>query len=263
MKKINDMLVSANVDEVEESPPKWPSVDEAMIAVREEVESILAPLRALSVDEMTDDNAASFTAAVDKAMEWRREALTRRRGLSFVISGPVGIGKTTIMKSLANSSVYVYFVTSPSGGIEDYTLVSQSRFLDAPTLIRDLENTEIGRVLVGDSRWSKQRDGEFPIKALFIDDLGREGTIPFVASADQDEERQRRYWSLFDFCYEKKVSLVISSNVPLIGIDGGFNPEFVGIIGEAAFDRLVEMAPAGFMFDLSGLPSARHGLGGR
>ena len=97
--------------------------------------------------------------------------------------------------------------------------------------------------------------GAAPI--IVIDEVGDEGFIPFVKQdADsQAFERQARYRSVIDYCYRNGVSVVMTSNLTAT--------QLAKHIGGRAWDRLAEMAPLGFIVDMTGVPSWRMKESGR
>lgn len=92
-------------------------------------------------------------------------------------------------------------------------------------------------------------------KVICIDDVGAEGNIEYVSTARQEVERQSRYTRIVDHCYREKVSLIITGNLTIHGL--------AAWVGGRAWSRLLEMAPAGAMLDMTGVPDYRRKVGGR
>lgn len=90
---------------------------------------------------------------------------------------------------------------------------------------------------------------------MVIDDVGAEGVLEFVGKEHQVVERQARYFRFIDHCYANDIPGVITTNLPLA--------ELAAHLGRRAWDRLMQMAPAGQMVDMSGVPSWRVKAGGR
>lgn len=95
--------------------------------------------------------------------------------------------------------------------------------------------------------------GTSPIMA--IDDIGAEGEIPFIKADRQEQERQARYFRIINYCYEKGVSVVITANLTI--------PQLAAHVGGRCWSRLMEMAPQGFIIDMTGCPDWRRRTSGR
>lgn len=92
-------------------------------------------------------------------------------------------------------------------------------------------------------------------RVILIDDVGREGSIPFVRSTEQASEIQTRYYDLINYCYRQKLSVIMTSNYRL--------NELATFLGGATWSRLLEMVPDGFMIDITGVRDYRPIAGGR
>lgn len=92
---------------------------------------------------------------------------------------------------------------------------------------------------------------------IVIDDVGAEGLIPFVRQDEhiQAGERHARYFKLLDYCYNAGISVIITGNLTLDAL--------ATHVGGRAWSRLLEMAPAGFMIDMTGVPDYRRRQSGR
>lgn len=90
---------------------------------------------------------------------------------------------------------------------------------------------------------------------IVIDDVGAEQTLPFVGKDDQEAEKQARYFRVIDYCYGRGISVIMTSNLK--------PPQLAELLGGRCWDRLSEMAPRGFVIDLSGVPSWRRAQSGR
>ena len=97
------------------------------------------------------------------------------------------------------------------------------------------------------------RVGGTPV--IVIDDVGTEGTIPYVSAAQQAYEMQARYFMVINYCYERHISVVITANMTI--------DEMAAHIGGRAWSRLQQMAPAGLIIDMTGVPDWRRQEGGR
>ena len=94
---------------------------------------------------------------------------------------------------------------------------------------------------------------------MLIDDVGTEGALEFVAERRQEAEMHARYFKAIDYCYQQGIGVLMTSNLPLTG-NGKVLADH---IGGRAWSRLLEMAPAGLMVDMSGVPDYRRKAGGR
>lgn len=197
-------------------------------------------------------------AAVNAAREWQRlrryqvaenkrqheagEEITVKPHASLVLlataEDPVnctgyGCGKTHIAKAVLWSEAFV---------LDGVPFAPAGNFYEAARLVANLD---------GETRPSAEIRG--PI--LVIDDVGTEGTIPFVAKESQDSERHARYFKAINYCYDAGISVVITANLT--------TDQLAAHIGGRAWSRLLEMAPSGMIVDLSGVPDYRRRQGGR
>lgn len=94
-----------------------------------------------------------------------------------------------------------------------------------------------------------------PAPIIVLDDVGTEGAIQFVGKELQVSERHARYFKIFDYCYQAGVSVVVTANLTIDGL--------MATIGGRAYSRLLQMAPSGFILDMTGVPDYRRKAGGR
>lgn len=169
-------------------------------------------------------------------------------GLSFVLSGPVGVGKTTIARNLLKAAEESYGVLDENGLLE-FTMSSLKA--------REISGADIMPMLK-DAETTLGLDNMFrDARIILIDDIGTE-ELPFVSALDKKLVRQNRYGELVNWCWRNRRSLIVTSMVPL-RIGEELNPEFIEILGEKAFDRLWQMSSS-YMFTLTGFPSYRRRL---
>ena len=90
---------------------------------------------------------------------------------------------------------------------------------------------------------------------VVIDDVGSEQNIEYVGAVNQAREVEHRFFKVVNYCYQRQVSLIITTNLTL--------EKLAEHVGKRAWSRLQEMAPAGFMIDLAGVPDYRRQKGGR
>lgn len=92
-------------------------------------------------------------------------------------------------------------------------------------------------------------------EVVVIDDIGREGVLPYVSKDVQTAEMQNRYYRVIDFCYRRFKngkpcpSLILTSNMRV--------DELKQFLGGANWTRLEEMAPEGYIHDLTGVRNYR------
>lgn len=148
-----------------------------------------------------------------------------------------GCGKTHVARACLWSIAYV---------IDGEPVAPAGKFFMAGDIINRLD---------GETHASNELAGA-PV--VVVDDAGdTEGLIPFVRQDDRSQalERQARYFKLIDYCYSAGVSLIITGNLTLDAL--------ASHVGGRAWSRLLEMAPAGQMVDLTGVPDYRRQTGGR
>lgn len=94
-------------------------------------------------------------------------------------------------------------------------------------------------------------------KIVMIDDVGKEGALRFVATADQAIEKQSRYFQIFNHCCReaKNISGILTTNLPL--------PALIELIGSHSWSRLQDMAPKGRVFDMQNYADYRQWRSGR
>jgi hypothetical protein len=157
-----------------------------------------------------------------------------------------GCGKTHIARAIQWASYFSLddgTPIAPAGKF--YTAHDLMELLGSGNSMRDLAppftDTSAGRM-----------DGT-PV--LVIDDVGVEGTLPYIAVGRQEQELQARYFEVVNYCYTRKISVVITANMRV--------NELAQHVGGRAWSRLQEMAPSGFIVDMTGVPDYRRAKGGR
>jgi len=206
----------------------------------------------VTLDEMNTSHLSArqrvlFESLVDAAREWISR-MQQVPGLSFVLSGPVGVGKTTIARNLLKAAEESYGVLDENGLLE-FTMSSLKA--------REISGADIMPMLK-DAETTLGLDNMFrDARIILIDDIGTE-ELPFVSALDKKLVRQNRYGELVNWCWRNRRSLIVTSMVPL-RIGEELNPEFIEILGEKAFDRLWQMSSS-YMFTLTGFPSYRRRL---
>lgn len=196
-----------------------------------------------TLSELSTENAM-VKLAVKMCYEWAKRKRDEYQDASLVFCGPVGTGKTHIAKSLLWSMPLT---------LGDGTAVAYAgRFFVASDLMM-LMNPTRGDSGVMDIPRPASFIGNVPM--VVIDDVGTEQTIPFVKADEQGTEIQARYFRVIDYCYTWQISLVVTSNLSI--------EQLSKYLGQRNWDRLGQMAPAGFMIDLAGVASWRKKRSGR
>lgn len=204
----------------------------------------------LTTDHLGQADAARLAGAIADASHWIQLFKARQvLGVSIVLTGGYGIGKTTILHNMRAAALTRVFVGDPDAPdweqmIPAGRLITASQAMGLMASERPLTQALYG------------------VRALAIDDIGTE-EIKGVRWEDIDRIRHKRYKELFDFCLNRKtkIPLLISSNTSAVlpGPDPDtwiVNPVFVEILGGAAWSRLFDYAQ-GHIHDLTGLPDYR------
>lgn len=216
----------------------------------------LASLNLPRLDDLTTDHLNSgqrqnFNELLATVRRWRG-LIAYTPGLSFAILSPnIGIGKTHIAQSVATSFASITGDLAYENDLPLFSIQNSARIYTARELIN---------LLGGDNAQPLSQIAPAYIRCLVIDDLGREGYLDYVKASDQQNEKQARYFHLIDYIYKRRrgsqpVSLFITSNYLAADVEN--------LIGPAAWDRLLELAPRGYIREITGLPSYRRIASGR
>lgn len=223
---------------------------------------------------LTPDLAIQLERGIDTARAWLADC-ERVKGLSFVITGGTGTGKTTIAENLRR----VYDLFDVVGGDEaDQEYIAKIEGLVArgemtPEYAAELTSGIIqevirvpGGILIEAGELIKIIAEPISMRTKFdqyqvicVDDVGTE-VIDYTNERTFGVNRQKLYGRFLNYCYRRDKHLIITSEVPLLmgsGDDLAFNSEFVDIFGSKAFSRL-QAKSRGYMVELSGLPDYRE-----
>ena len=216
-----------------------------------------------------DTSHPQVAEAVAAAREWGAEKIAGNDGISLILSGPNGVGKTHIANSILWSMRYF-----PDDSVTNIQ-IPLGRFHMASDLILGMEpyKTERGpAVQVNPSYFV----GRSPI--VIVDDIGGQINMPYISADRQKEEIHARYFMFVDHCINRNIeqwasdgsaviesvhsppSLIMTTNLSL---ENGVDSEFARHVGSRVWDRLQEICPSGMMVGMDGVPSYRAKLGGR
>jgi len=216
--------------------------------VREAGKPVLSDL---VTDHMDAQEANVYQDMLKGVKRWRT-LRTQVPGLSLLLlsrsvnGNPTysgyGVGKTTILRALQWTIGTVFSATEADGGDEAFStfMVPSGIYWTASEAI----------AWAGDHMLGLENDLTPPV--FFLDDVGREVALKFVAGRDQEKEVASRLTYFVDYCYERKIGLVIAAN---------YSPtDFSDKLGGAAHSRFTQMTTHGdetFRFSLTGIPDYR------
>lgn len=194
-----------------------------------------------STRHMTDEQRDLIYSAAEAVVSFITD-LRDGRSPSMIISsvpnadtGGYGCGKTALAKAIHQYNCKAYehngrTITKPKGTfITSYDLMKQF----------DSKDFEIASFL------------PYIGNLLVIDDLGREGTLQYEArnEASQRAQIHTRYSAILNYCYDNKISVVITTNLT--------GAKMEGLIGGDGRSRLLAMVPPKYRLNLSGIPDWR------
>jgi hypothetical protein len=185
--------------------------------------------------------------AVQAAKAWAARKRDGYEDASLVLVGPNGTGKTHIARAILWSICYT---------VDGAQVAPVGKFFVGRVVMELLADGERVSALIPTGVRYGDASGKCPI--VVLDDVGSEGNLAYVGAGNQELEIQARYFSVINHCYENKISLIITGSN-----NCGNLKAMAAYLGPRSWDRLNQMAPAGFMVDLSGAPSYRIAAGGR
>lgn len=196
--------------------------------------------------------------AITAARSWVERKKTYPAASLILVASPVmingradinrtgyGCGKTHIARAI----MWAQYIAD-----EDGTPVAPcGRFFMARDLIELLRENEPAELIpqthrVGDSTYGGSH-------AVIIDDVGTEGVLQYISKEAQQHELWARYFEVVNYCYTAGISVVITANATL--------DDLALHLGGRCWSRLLEMAPKGFVIDMTGVPDYRRQTSGR
>ena len=169
-------------------------------------------------------------------------------GLSMIIvAGPIesdptrsgyGCGKTMLSQIIhqANSS-FRYAAGLP----ESLMVTPKGNYFEARQLMALFDGNDFR---------PSQTFGNFG-NLVVIDDVGREGNLRFERrdADNQAEEKIARYYNVIDWCYSRKIGVIMTSNMSAT--------ELSQFLGGASWSRLLQMSPKRYRLNLTGVRDMR------
>ena len=203
----------------------------------------VAKFKRVTLGQLDPSHHGKVAVAIDAARAWMKRRDSDPGASLVLVASPItgddnrtgyGCGKTHIARACLHTFC---FCQRDKDGVA-WPVAAAGQFFDANDIIQRLDaDTSAGDIL-----------GRAPI--VVVDDVGTEQTIPYTLGIEQAHERQRRYFKLINHCYQNGVSLIITGNLTVGGL--------AERIGGRAWSRLQEMAPKGFILDLTGVPDWRR-----
>lgn len=198
-----------------------------------------------------DTSHPQVATAVQAAYDWQKRRRADHLDASLVLAGPYGTGKTHIARAILWTTI-----DGPEGH-PDAWVPAGKFFMANDLLLLMAAHQDRATGMVSAPRPSTLV-GSAPL--VVIDDIGGEQSLPYISKDEQAMEISARYFRFVNYCYTSMVGIIATTN---LSISGGNRSDFAQHIGGRAFDRLSQMAPAGFMVGLHGVPSWRVKSSGR
>jgi DNA replication protein DnaC len=217
-------------------------------AVQDAQDPVTLPRKSLAT---LDTSNTRVKTAVQAARAWAQRKRDGFPEASLVLSGPVGTGKTHIAQAI------LWSITDEPEGLP-LLAVPAGKFWLANDLLLRLAPTQDPETGIIMTPRAGNLVGSAPL--VVIDDVGGQQDIPYIGRERQEQEMHARWFSFINHCYTLRISVIMTTNLSLAG---GHECELARHLGARAWDRLCEMAPAGFMISLDGVPSWRVKSGGR
>lgn len=208
---------------------------------------------AIRYDHLDETEAAKLQAAVEVARRFSR-SLRDNPGVSMLLiaskpttdNGHVlasdctgyGCGKTMIAQIVHYTNSQIQYSPAAPG---DLYIRPRGQYLEARQAMALFDKYDF------DLRAAFSEFGNLVV----VDDVGREGALRWEKRDPefQLQEKRDRYYSLVDYCYDQKVSLIMTSNMKSTDLG-----EF---LGGATWSRLLQMAPPEYRLNLTGIRDMR------
>lgn len=196
----------------------------------------------LTVDHLEPDQQVKYLDIIERARRFMKEA-KEAPGRSFFMSGNTGTGKTTIAWNILSAfrSGYGYNIDGVYHPVGEELLGRSFQAAELPELMRQRPLYDLIPVNRGGN--GKR------MRCIVIDDFGYEtfGSGTYIPTTEQIYNLSARiYLPLVDYCYKNKISIIVTTNIPLRMPNGMVNEEIVRRFGDAAWDRIYAMAKGYF-----------------
>lgn len=216
---------------------------------REQEEKIITNAGYPLLSQLTIDNE-KLNHAINTITQWVNDQKAGPSKQSLLLSSPptaitsgFGVGKTTLARAAA---FMAYGCITIKAGLSN----------ESHENIIKLSKAELnGTFYTEQAAMKSVREERYPQKGvIIIDDIGRGGSIEFIAKDEQKAERQNRYFLLVDHCYRHNLPMILTMNLTKM--------QFIDCIGQATWSRVAEMIGPTRLINLSGLPDYREKIGG-
>lgn len=202
-------------------------------------------LDSLTTEHLSQEQAAQYNNLLSRIRQWRQlVSEPQNAGRFFVLASPeVGIGKTHMAQAVFDSFGHLLTVS----GKDEKQFVHNGKLLkpkDAMALFESQGDT--GNLKRSQNKLTRRH------KVLVLDDIGREGIIQYVSQQGDGQliEKRSRYFALIDFCYSNGISVFMTTNYDLAGLE-----EF---LGKAVWSRIQQRTAPQHLVELRGFPDFRE-----
>lgn len=185
--------------------------------------------------------------AIDAARAWQARRQDGTPEASLILCGPYGTGKTHIARAILWTIRYL------PEEMDGKPVAPCGRFFTANDLLDRLGTSRDN--VTGITTVARASDVIGNVPLVVIDDAGSSQQFPFVAADAQEDERHARWFKAIDYCYTYRIGVIMTTNLTPVAL--------AAHLGGRSWDRLGEMAPRGFIVDMTGVASWRQKVSGR
>jgi len=199
-------------------------------------------------DHLNADERAILETAVSTCKEFNEQLKAGETPSLLLIASGVkddsirtgyGCGKTMLAKAIHYQNSHTI---APENGKLEHIKQNGTFYAarDLMAIFDDVKDLSQLRYKLGQLR-----------RTIIIDDLGREGTLRWERRDPniQLAEKQDRYYSIINYCYENDIGVVITSNLS--------SREMATFLGGATWSRLLEMVPKKYRINMTGIRDMR------
>ena len=196
-------------------------------------------------DHLSEKEALILSNAIKSARAFIEEIKDGKTPSMILLSGAVdgditrtgyGCGKTTLAKIIYRMANYVQYVSET----KDIWVHSLGKIYSSRELMALFEDSDKAAYAIKNLK-----------RLIIIDDIGREGTLQWEKRDPtiQAEEKQDRYYTVINHCYENEISVAMTSNMS--------SRELADFLGGASWSRLLQMCPKRYRINMTGIPDMR------